>query len=664
MKVYRSDIDGLRALAVGTVLLFHAGISWTPGGFVGVDVFFVISGYLISGILFSEITRTGRIDFLNFWARRTRRLMPSAIFVIAVSLIVGWFFLSELQMYYAGRDAIYATTYLTNWQKLFASIDYFDDESGAGLFIHYWSLAVEEQFYLFLSVIFGIVSLISAKFKDNASKVWLISVVIFSCSLISFFANLWSIGEAQPIAFFGTHARIWQLGLGVGVCLLERSGFRPSTLFREFSAWLGTGLVLVAVALFDEKLIYPGIYAAVPTLGAALFILAGVNYDDDAKRPRPLLLASTAIPIAIGKISYALYLWHWPVFEFHKIFMGSWETPDKIVAILVTLLLAIASYFLVENPVRFSHRLIARPGKSLAAAVAITITTCAIAAAIVAETSKGKIVLADGSAYDPRAVRRDLPRIYKERCHADQKKTIPEKCIYGHPGSDKKIFLIGDSHAAHWFPPLEEFANEFGYALYNRTKSACIGINIETFNRQWKRLYHECEAWRNAVYEEIIQQKPALVVMGNSSAHRVFLPDVGRLAADDENKRLLVESEKNTVRRLLDAGTKVALMVDMPWFKEDPVDCLLSNPGKTNVCRWLREVSYRKSRSPWSNGEVDWGENVAFLDFSDAACWDNYCYAASASFPNFRDRHHITTALASSLSPGFSKALGALLNNR
>ena len=189
---YRPDVDGLRAVAVAGVIFFHAGFSHFSGGFAGVDIFFVISGYLITSLLFFELDRTGRIDFVNFWARRTRRILPSALLVIAATVAAAYILESNLRFFYAAQDAIYAALYVINWHQLAASLDYFNDDAGNGLFVHYWSLAVEEQFYLFLTVVFAVALGVWRAARNGVS--WTVGqVAIFLLVIVgvfSFIANL------------------------------------------------------------------------------------------------------------------------------------------------------------------------------------------------------------------------------------------------------------------------------------------------------------------------------------------------------------------------------------------------------------------------------------------------------------------------------------------
>jgi peptidoglycan/LPS O-acetylase OafA/YrhL len=652
---YRPDIDGLRALAVGSVLLFHAGVPGVPGGFTGVDIFFVISGYLITSLLFLELDATGRVDFVNFWARRTRRLLPSALLVIVIALIASRAVLSDLKNVFAVRDALFAATYSTNWQKLTAAVDYFDDESGAGLFLHYWSLAVEEQFYLFLTLVFAAAIGASWLFRLSARTcAGIVAGLLIASGLISFVVNLVVVAQAQPAAFFGTHARIWQLAIGAGVGLAERARFAPPGFLRQAAAWGGLAMMLSAIGLFSDQLTYPGCAALVPTVGAALFILSGINAAGrghaEGVTPWPSIAASHWLPVGVGKLSYALYLWHWPVFMLYKAQVDHWTGLDRAAAIVVAAALAMASHITIENPIRFSRALSLRPIVSLMLALAFTAGLCGVSLKAQLSAPANRINLAGGPALTPESVRHDLPRTYADHCHADQKDVTYGRCVYGRTGSVHKVFLVGDSHAAHWFPALEAIADRRGLALFSRTKSACIGIDIPILNSKWKRAYTECEAWRSAVLDEIDRERPELVILASSSAHRPLLVAEGRSATSQEAADILAAGELRTIARIRRSDAKVVLMADLVWLPDDPIDCLVSHPTNAKACRWQVEQSLPELRFPWSRPDTGRSSSVQVVDLIPNVCPGGVCFAATRDAVVLRDWHHMTATYSATLA--------------
>jgi peptidoglycan/LPS O-acetylase OafA/YrhL len=655
---YRPDVDGLRAAAVAGVLLFHAGLPQLSGGFAGVDIFFVISGYLITSVLLCELAQTNHIDFVNFWARRIRRILPSALLVIAATVGAAFLLISDLKILYLSRDALYAALYIINWQQLAARHDYFDEEAGNGLVLHYWSLAVEEQFYLFLTLVFLLAltasGFISRKIGWTARQVvTILLAVLGGLSLILVLAV-----DDQPTAFFGTHARIWELCLGSAVALLERQGFVPKAQTRSAMAWIGIVAILISFLAYDaHEFAYPGIYTLLPTLGAAMFLLAGVN-GTDSRLPLPLQIGGTLVPVAIGKLSYALYLWHWPVFLLYQDYFGSWSTPDLLLALAATVALSITSYFAVENPIRFSVSLGVRPVQSIVAAFAVTLVLVGVVSSLGREIGGKKITLPGGTTLDPERVMRDRAASYADNCELGFDQTEYGICIYGSRLSRRKLFLVGDSHAAQWLGAAEQVAERYGFALYLRTKSACTATEVPLFHERFRRRYHECEEWRAKVLKEIEQLKPELVLIAESS-HRStpMRPKTGQLLIGEGRVSALAEAERRTIQRIAAAGSRVAMIVDTPLLPRDPIDCLVQNSTQTELCRWLERDVLPLRRFPWSFNHDNPPRGVTVIDLSDHLCWGGFCYAANRDHVIMRDDNHVTASFSASLGDAFAQRL-------
>lgn len=649
---YRSEIDGLRTVAVGFVLLFHANPTLWPGGFVGVDVFFVISGYLIGSILFAEFERRGKVDLPEFWARRFRRLVPSAILVIGATLIMSLVILPAPETYRAGHDALFAAVYLTNWLSLVQAVSYFDDGGGPSLFLHYWSLAVEEQFYMYLSVIFLMAGL---PLRRSENSVRFIILLLLGLGAVSFALNLISTADAQPVGFYGTHARIWQFTAGIAVGLAERNGQFPRGWMRSALAIAGLGAIVFCGAWFDGEMGYPGLYAIVPTLGTAALIWAGTGGGstpaDRDSVPGRFLLLGTEPMVRIGRISYVLYLWHWPIFKLWEAQTGRWQVSDMIAATALTLVLSVLTHVLVENPVRYSRGLRLRPTRSLTVLVTCIALCCASATGVIAWASSASLVRLDGGqVVDIEEVRHDRPLIYSDDCHLDQKSIEYSECIYGENDSDEAIFLVGDSHAAHWFPALNTVAHSYGYALHSRTKSACIPVNLPIRNFNLGREYTECAEWREKVMQEIEKIRPDLVVIAASSQQKPLEADL----TDAEARELLATAEQDTVERILASGARVALVIDTPWVESDPLDCLESESDRSK-CQWPAAESFRDRSLPWAS----WDDRpeVTIVDMREAICPGGVCAAQRGGRVLLRDRHHLASEFSRSLAKSLASQI-------
>jgi peptidoglycan/LPS O-acetylase OafA/YrhL len=342
---YRSDIDGLRALAVLSVLLFHAFPEWIHGGFIGVDIFFVISGYLISSIILKELDRQS-FSFYRFYLRRIKRIFPALILVLIFSLIVGWFTLLSDEYKQLGKHVLGASTFANNlmfWQES----GYFDNESNTKPLLHLWSLSIEEQFYLVWPLILWFIY----KHKKYLSKIILGLTICFT--LLHFYI----FHPDRVAAFYAPYARFFELLIGAYIGHLHfYKEINPSgTLYKRFQSvqpYIGLFLILLGINIISKESHFPGWYALLsPVLGSALII----NSSQDSIVNKYLF--SNKIMVWIGLISYPLYLWHWPILSFAHIIES--QTPSievRVYALLIAFTLATFTYYFIEKPIRFGNK--------------------------------------------------------------------------------------------------------------------------------------------------------------------------------------------------------------------------------------------------------------------------------------------------------------------
>ncbi|MCK1352668.1 acyltransferase [Bradyrhizobium sp. CW7] len=332
---YRSDVDGLRAVAVGTVIANHAFERFCPGGFVGVDVFFVISGFLITAILVEE-TSTGTFSVTGFYARRVRRIFPALILVLAVVLVFGWLHMMPNELLSLARNVFASTLFSANLMLL-SEVDYFDLAAKSKPLLHLWSLGVEEQFYLIWPLLLGAL----AAARLSARK----AIVILSA--ISLAASIYLTRTHPAAAFYLPVSRAWELGTGACLVLFRAEILHQmrSRLSRELAGNLGILAIAAAAVVFNGKTPFPGAAAIVPVLGAALFISAPGSFASTVLSARP--------PVFIGLISYPLYLWHWPILVFSELFaMHPLSIRERAMCILASTLAATLTFLFVEKPIR------------------------------------------------------------------------------------------------------------------------------------------------------------------------------------------------------------------------------------------------------------------------------------------------------------------------
>jgi peptidoglycan/LPS O-acetylase OafA/YrhL len=434
---YRADIDGLRAVAVLVVVLYHLGLPAFPGGFVGVDVFFVISGYLITSIILTEL-RAGTFTLTGFYERRARRILPALFAMVAVTTVVGAVVLVPSDFRDLGRSAVATVLFVSN-HHFFSQAGYFEGPSEAKPLLHTWSLAVEEQYYLVVPALMMIV------WRAAPSR---IAFVVVGLLAASFAFAVHQTARAPQAAFFLTPARLWELLLGAGLALKLVPPL-PSRAAREIAAAAGLALIAASVALYSGETPFPGLAAVPPCLGAALLIHAhgtGTTVVGHVLRLRP--------SVAIGTISYSLYLWHWPVIVLAKYHLDRpLTTAEAAIAAVVMLALATASWRWVEQPFR-------RRGTGEVGTRAVW--TGAGAAAAVLLAGGAHVAATDGWRWrqgaEMTAVETDA------RWPARQSRCTGACARLGLRDMPPRFVLVGDSHAAALIVALDEAAAERGVA--------------------------------------------------------------------------------------------------------------------------------------------------------------------------------------------------------
>jgi len=456
---YRPDIDGLRALAVLSVVLFHYQLGPVPGGFVGVDVFFVISGYLITAIISGEIERGG-FSFLGFYDRRVRRILPAALVVIVASLVAGYFILLPTAYAILGGSAGYSAAGLANLY-FFWNTGYFDASAEMQPMLHMWSLAVEEQFYL----VWPLVLLLAARLSSNSRPV--IAGILAAIIVASFATSVAILEVGDPkVGFYMLHSRAWELALGGLLVFLPRISGR---IFAELLSLAGLGLVIGAFFLLDAESKFPGINAAYPVVGAALLVWPKnrATWVGSLLSLRPLVF--------IGKISFSLYLYHWPLLVFYRLY-GTGEPPETtaaLVLVLASFILAVLSWRFIEQP--FRKR---RGGMGANVALGATAIVMVAAGGLAVASSGGVPArlppeLRKLEHYATETVGSQNGRnscFITSRHKRGAREFVEDECIDVQPGR-LNVLLVGDSHAAHYAKALRDLYPEVGFSQV--TASGC-----------------------------------------------------------------------------------------------------------------------------------------------------------------------------------------------
>ncbi len=488
---YRPEIDGLRAIAVLAVVLFHFQVPAFSGGFVGVDIFFVISGYLITSIVADELAHDA-FTFREFYARRARRILPASLFVFVAVAVFGWFKVDPSELVVLGKSLLAAVCFASNF-FFFSETDYFGADSHTLHLLHTWSLAVEEQFYLFFPL------LMVALRKASPARVFRIMATI---AVISFVLSLIGTWRAPALTFYMLPSRAWELLVG-SLIALRAPKVRSMPLASALTA---VGLALLGVALFivDTDMPFPGVAALAPTIGAALIIVGGAH----AAAPLRTLLGNPVM-VGIGKISYSMYLWHWPMAVIYFVDFADRGYPAWM--LMAPLLpLSYLSYRWIEQPFRKPQFLSFRPKLALALGVSAALATYGL----VAIATHGMVFGLDAKAariLDPRHKEHD--ESYGGQCFQDPDEPGSDSpvpaCLTQKPGH-RTILLWGDSLAAHYSIGLRK-AGSSRVQLLQATLASCpVGLAAKA------KKASQCSEYNVRVFDHVRQHPPDLIVLSTN----------------------------------------------------------------------------------------------------------------------------------------------------
>lgn len=655
---FRTDIQGLRTIAVALVVVFHLWPGHLSGGYVGVDVFFVISGYLITGALIRAIEQNGRINLLAFYAARAKRLLPAAT-VVLIAILAGTFvFLPASRWEETVWQVIASALYVQNWYLADQAVDYLSADLPPSPAQHYWSLSIEEQFYIIWPLLMLAVVPLGRRLTLSLRRSLNIALgAVFLCSLA---ASLLLTYESSAKAYFVSHTRFWELALGGLLAINIGALAIPQKLRFPLSS---TALIAIigSAFVYSAETPFPGLAALIPTLATAAIILA----ED---RRMNLLLSYRPMTWA-GDRSYSIYLWHWPIIVFAAAaFSGDLSLGASILIIGVTLIFSDLSYRYVEQPAR---RFTSLGSSKIAALSVVSIGACIVTAAAALQAigerddktiQLGVAALADPQ-YDwrkerldelspmPQNARNDLAEAYNQDCFQRLAGVQVATCSYGSESPQRPtVALVGDSHAVHWFPTFERLADQGAIYFVGIAKSSCALALEPIYDANQRRPYGECAEWSQHVVDWLGELKPDLVIISQSSNHVV------RPGAAVEQTEEMAAAQRSAFTRLQSYNIPVAAIRPTPWLAQVPADCLLETLNWASTCATPARSAIRPDALTASAAAL----NLPIIETQQWFCLNDECPPVIGGVIVYRDRHHLTATYARTLTSEMGKSLLSL----
>jgi peptidoglycan/LPS O-acetylase OafA/YrhL len=670
-----SEIEGLRAIAVAIVVIYHADLFFR-GGFIGVDVFFVVSGFLITGLLLSD-HEEHQASFRRFYARRFRRLLPVAGLVLSATLIASWLIMNPVSFASVRTDGIWASLFLANVHFVDVGVDYMSQTASPSPLQHWWSLAVEEQFYFVWPLVVAIAWRIGRKR----------AVLITACLIgIGSFGYSVYITPSRPVeAYFLLPTRAFELA--AGAVLVTFMSIRPiaGTRVRAAAGWLGLVGIFVSALVLTEETVFPGWVYVVPTV-CTVMVLMSIGVPSG-----PLRLLRWNVFQWVGARSYSLYLWHWPLLVLYEVKYPNASALSRGTLLVIALWLSALSYRFFENPIRRNRRLSDSPALSLlvgASAVFVGIGFSQLPATVstantytpstveqststtifqqlpmerLAQLNADEIPIIDASSIERRIptnltpsilkAPKDKPSVFSTDCLARYESTNVPPCVYGSKESTTGVALFGDSHMGQWFPGIEKAAIENGWRLEVMTKMGCppVDVSINTFKG---KTYRECDQWRENAIERIIASDIKVVILGSNKYDSVTGKGLSPRGTGWWG------GLRRVITRLQEAGKQVVLFSDSPSMWYDKPQCLAENTDDVRKCGRTRQQAVRTARMD-TEKTIATELNFSYVDVTRWVCGTSFCPAIIGSTMVYMDSNHVSATF----TLGKSQQLGLVVED-
>jgi peptidoglycan/LPS O-acetylase OafA/YrhL len=657
---FRPDIQGLRAIAILFVVLYHAHVPGVRGGYVGVDVFFVISGYLITSQLVREVAKSGRLSLVRFYLKRVRRLMPSAVVVIVSTLCIARAFAPPLLTKSLSVDGIFATLYILNYRLAVEGINYQNAGAAPSAFQHFWSLAVEEQFYIIWPLLIIFTVMLTRRWWHELLPVFLLAVVV-----VSLYISQYLLAADAPMSYFSAESRAWEFGIGALVALASAifAGVRRAV--RLWMSMAGLAAIMFSGFFYTDATQFPGLHALVPVLGTVLIISAGCG-----PRVRSEALLDNGLMQWLGKVSYPWYLWHWPI-----LILAPYIWPDvrftwiaNLWLMAFALVLAAVTYYILELPLRrlvFHSTVWAAVGVSLMSLAVLTssFVDSRLTGLLTAPSGPAPVTIKHatkrGGVVDPFTSRltsgpvypsvlsavSDVPH-YPGDCIVSFTATTSPECLinqYGNPTDTSigpnRVVLLGDSHAGEWYPDVYGIAHKLGWETEVLTKEGCPLASITIENATLLRPYTECNQWRTNMFQRLLSEPRPRVI---------FIASLNYYTSDNT---YLANGWKNTLQVLRAIGAPIVYLHDTPFPNYDVPTCVSGALNNWSECSFKRHIAFHPD--PLMSGTAASHGLAVRVDVDQYLCplTRAECPAVLGGVLLYRDNSHVTNTAMTLLLP-------------
>ena len=665
-RAFRPDVEGLRAVAILLVVLFHAGVSQLSGGYVGVDVFFVVSGYVITGVLLRERASTGTTSLLGFYARRARRILPAATLVLITTVVAAFVVLGTASGLQTADDAKWAAVFLANFHFAAVGTNYLSAQLPPSPLQNLWTLSVEEQFYLVYPTLFLLVAGLRLRVDLRTKMLGALGLVV----IISLGWSVIQTGSNPNAAFFSPFTRAWELALGAMVALAAQHFAKVPSAVAAIVTWAGLTAIMVAAVVYNAQTPYPGLYAALPVCGAAMVIAAGTaNPTFGVER-----LLGTLPFRQLGRLSYSLYLWHWPILILAAESQGRESLPlsSNLGWLLVALGASIVTYWVVENPIRHSRWLRRRSVASIGlgaaligATLLVSTVESAVAPPVVSEPYTPPVTSTASLATVEELVRA-APAIKSVPIHLvpplqsadyggppgagcaaiDYAATTMKPCLFGDPHGERTMVLYGDSHSAMWFQTVDDIAEAAHWKLWYLGKSGCPVELLPVVEPSGIGEWSQCDQWHSYATDLINRLRPNVVIVSQEVR---YAPD-DRAYSDDQWRAGLVKFFSS----ITVPGVQFDVIGNIPYLPNDPVQCLDVHPDDVPAC----SAPTAKSLTPYGNAEEQAVQSVGghYVDVTPWFC-SSICTAVIGNYQVYFNQLHVMGSYATFLGGVMAPAL-------